>query len=321
MLELASKVEKLKSIIRDQKVGILFPGQASQYKSMGTDWYNSSKKFKEIFDYINSKIISDYREFLDSDLFGILEDEQKINVTLYSQISIFSVSVACYEAMKETLEQVYHVLAGHSLGEYSALVCSECISIDDGIDLVVKRGYYMHNYSKDGTMFAVIYSFDSDSILLIERLVSQYNSVVANYNSYSQLIISCSLEVVEDLKGIVKKEFPGAKIIPLRVSGGFHSYLVNQANEMLKNEIEKVVFKKPRIPIYISSERVDDPVTIKELMKEQMIKPVNWIRTIENISKECSVMIEILPNRVLTNLCRKGFPSNIASISYSLEDI
>ncbi|MCS6955223.1 MAG: ACP S-malonyltransferase [Candidatus Calescibacterium sp.] len=323
MLELLSKIDKIKKVIDNKKVVILFPGQASQYKSMGSIWYNSFSKYKQIFDYINQKVTSYYRDFIDEDLFSLIENEQKLNITLYSQISIFTVSVCCYETLREVFGDSQCCLAGHSLGEYSLLVCSGCISLDSGIDLVVKRGYYMHNYSKNGTMFAVIYSFDNSSIGLLESILKSYNSVVANYNSYSQLIVSCSVEVVDDLRERIKKEFSGCKIIPLRVSGAFHSHLVDVANQYLQKEIDKVSFSKPVVPICLNSSFCYDPLEIKEIMKNQMVTPVNWIKTIETIYNSFSevVFIEVLPNKVLTNLSRKGFPSNIADISYSVEEL
>lgn len=315
---------KLKSIINNKNLVLVFPGQASQYKQMGINWYNSFSRFKEVFDYINQKLIQDYKDYIDSDLFSILENEEKINITLYSQISIFAVSVSCFETIKDLFENVV-CFTGHSLGEYSALVCANSLTLDQGIDLVVKRGYFMHNYSKNGTMFAVIYQFNYDTIQKLEEIVQKNFSVIANYNSYNQLIISAPLENSENLKEEIKKEFNNAKIIPLKVSGAFHSYLVKEANEHMKKEIDKINFLEPCKPVFLNldSRGYLKGSEIKEAMKGQMVSPVKWIQTVENIynSYENIIFLEILPNKVLTNLVRKGFNTSISNTFFAIEEL
>ncbi|MFN4220495.1 MAG: ACP S-malonyltransferase [bacterium] len=156
---------ELENVLKNKKIAAVFPGQASQYKQMGINWYKSFSKFKNTIDYINQKIKQEYQNYLESDLFEILENEEKLNLTLYSQISIFAVSIASYETFIEFMDPDQIVcFTGHSLGEYSALVCSKSLTLDQGIDLVVKRGYFMNNYSKNGTMFAVIYQFNTEKI-------------------------------------------------------------------------------------------------------------------------------------------------------------
>ncbi len=320
MIELANKIEKLKEITKNKNVAVLFPGQASQYKDMGMSWYNCFDKFKQTFDYINNKIEKEFKDYLGSNLFEIIKDEEKLNITLYSQISIFAVSISCYYTINETIENVV-CFAGHSLGEYTALTASNTINLDDAINLVVKRGYYMHHYSQNGTMFAIIYPFSTESISKLENILQNYNAVIANYNSYNQLIVSSPINNTEQIKEEIKKEFNSCKIIPLKVSGAFHSYLVNQANNYLAQEIEKVEFQKPQKPIFLDTQPVTDPQQIKEIMKKQMITPVNWIKTVENINEKYSnlILLEVLPNKILTNLGRKGL--NVGEISISIEEI
>jgi [acyl-carrier-protein] S-malonyltransferase len=316
-----NKINKLIEITNDKKVVLLFPGQASQYKNMGLDWYNNSDKFKTIIDYINQKI-KEYNT--DIDLFSILQDESKLNITLYSQIAIFSISMASYETIKEAIEKKTLCLTGHSLGEYSALCAASSISLDQATNLVLKRGYFMHNYSKKGTMFAVIWNFNLDTIKILEELVKKYNSVIANYNSYNQLIVSCPIEVYENLVNEVKNNFKNCKVIPLKVSGAFHSYLMNEANELMKQEIEKTQFSKPQKDLFLNSQLHKDPKEIKKTLSNQIINPIHWIQTIQNINnyyKEDFIFLELLPNKVLTNLIKKGFDSSIQSKIVNLEEI
>jgi [acyl-carrier-protein] S-malonyltransferase len=314
--------------LKNRKVVLLFPGQASQYIGMGKKLYELSSTYKQTFDKIRDYVNSNLSNFIDIDLKDLIEKEEnkdKLDLTKYSQIAIFSVSISSFYFLREYLN-FDNILtgAGHSLGEYTLLTAFESLSLYDAVSLVVKRGYFMYNYSKEGTMFAVIYNFDNDSINKLNEIVSKFNSVIANFNSYNQLIVSCDLGVVENLKEEIKKEFSNIKIIPLKVSGAFHSPLVNQANELFKQEILKVEFKDPVKPVFISvdSREHSNNDIIKNLMLDQMVSSVNWINTIENIVRKYNdfIFLELLPNKILTNLIQKGF-KNLNVETYSLEDL
>jgi len=314
--------------LKTKKVVLLFPGQASQYIGMGKKLYELSSTYKQTFDKIRDYVNSNLSNFIDIDLKDLIEKEEnkdKLDLTKYSQIAIFSVSISSFYFLREYLN-FDNILtgAGHSLGEYTLLTAFESLGLYDAVSLVVKRGYFMYNYSKEGIMFAVIYNFDNDSINKLNEIVSKFNSVIANFNSYNQLIVSCDLGVVENLKGEIKKEFGNIKIIPLKVSGAFHSPLVSQANELFKQEILKVEFKDPVKPVFISvdyNEHSNKDI-IKNLMLNQMVSSVNWINTIENIVRKYNdfVFLELLPNKILTNLIQKGF-KNLNVEIYSLEDL
>lgn len=312
--------------LKNKKFVLLFPGQASQYVGMGKKLYELSSTYKQTFDKIRDYVNSNLSNFIDIDLRDLIEKEEnkdKLDLTKYSQIAIFSVSISSFYFLREYLNNIL-TGAGHSLGEYTLLTAFESLSLYDAVSLVVKRGYFMYNYSKEGTMFAVIYNFDNDSINKLNEIVSKFNSVIANFNSYNQLIVSCDLGVVENLKGEIKKEFGNIKIIPLKVSGAFHSPLVSQANELFKQEILKVEFKDPVKPVFISvdSNEHNNKDIIKNLMLDQMVSSVNWINTIENIVRKYNdfVFLELLPNKILTNLIQKGF-KNLNVETYSLEDL
>jgi len=314
--------------LKNRKVVLLFPGQASQYIGMGKKLYELSSTYKQTFDKIRDYVNSNLSNFIDIDLKDLIEKEEnkdKLDLTKYSQIAIFSVSISSFYFLREYLN-FDNILtgAGHSLGEYTLLTAFESLSLYDAVSLVVKRGYFMYNYSKEGTMFAVIYNFDNDSINKLNEIVSKFNSVIANFNSYNQLIVSCDLGILQNLKEEIKKEFGNIKIIPLKVSGAFHSPLVSQANELFKQEILKVEFKDPIKPVFISVDSKDhsNKDIIKNLMLNQMVSSVNWIDTIENIVRKYNdfVFLELLPNKILTNLIQKGF-KNINVEAYSLEDL
>jgi [acyl-carrier-protein] S-malonyltransferase len=315
-------------MLKTKKVVLLFPGQASQYIGMGKKLYELSSAYKQTFDKIRDYVNSNLFSFIDIDLKDLIEKEEnkdKLDLTKYSQVAIFSVGISSFYFLREYLN-FDNILtgAGHSLGEYTLLTAFESLSLYDAISLVVKRGYFMYNYSKEGTMFAVIYNFDNNSINKLNEIVSKFNSVIANFNSYNQLIVSCDLGVVENLKEEIKKEFGNIKIIPLKVSGAFHSPLVNQANELFKQEILKTEFKDPVKPVFISVDSREHSAKdiIKNLMLNQMVSSVNWIDTIENIVRKYNdfVFLELLPNKILTNLIQKGF-KNLNVETYSLEDL
>jgi [acyl-carrier-protein] S-malonyltransferase len=312
--------------LKTKKVVLLFPGQASQYIGMGKKLYELSSTYKQTFDKIRDYVNSNLFSFIDIDLKDLIEKEEnkdKLDLTKYSQVAIFSVGISSFYFLREYLNNIL-TGAGHSLGEYTLLTAFESLSLYDAVSLVVKRGYFMYNYSKEGTMFAVIYNFDNDSINKLNEIVSKFNSVIANFNSYNQLIVSCDLGVMENLKEEIKKEFGNIKIIPLKVSGAFHSPLVNQANELFKQEILKTEFKDPVKPVFISvdSNEHSNKDIIKNLMLNQMVSSVNWINTIENIVRKYNdfVFLELLPNKILTNLIQKGF-KNLNVETYSLEDL
>jgi [acyl-carrier-protein] S-malonyltransferase len=312
--------------LKNKKVILLFPGQASQYIGMGKKLYELSSTYKQTFDKIRDYVNSNLSNFIDIDLRDLIEKEEnkdKLDLTKYSQVAIFSVGISSFYFLREYLNNIL-TGAGHSLGEYTLLTAFESLSLYDAVSLVVKRGYFMYNYSKEGTMFALIYNFDNNSINKLNEIVSKFNSVIANFNSYNQLIVSCDLGILQNLKEEIKKEFGNIKIISLKVSGAFHSPLVNQANELFKQEILKTEFKDPVKPVFISvdSREHSDKDIIKNLMLNQMVSSVNWIDTIENIVKKYNdfVFLEILPNKILTNLIQKGF-KNLNVETYSLEDL
>ncbi|MGB9638022.1 MAG: ACP S-malonyltransferase [bacterium] len=311
-------------LLKNKRIVLLFPGQASQYINMGMKLYESDNIYRQIFDKIADYINKNFKEFIDIDLRDLIKNveyKEKLDLTKYSQIAIFSVSISSFYFLREYVGDIL-TGAGHSLGEYTLLTAFNSLDLYDAINLVIKRGYFMYNYAKQGTMFAVIYNFDKNSINKLNEIVKKFNSVIANYNSYNQLIVSCSLDVVDNLKEEIKKEFNNVKIIPLKVSGAFHSPLVNEANEIFKQEIFKTNFNDPIKSVFINSQKVNDKDVIKNLMMDQMVRPVNWIETIENINNEYDnfIFIELLPNKILSNLIQKGF-KNISVEVYSLEDL
>lgn len=168
-------------IIKNKKVVLLFPGQASQYIKMGKKLYDSFDTYKQVFDKINDYIKQNLSDFIDVDLKELIENEEnkdKLDLTKYSQVSIFSVSISSFYFLRDYLDWDNILTgAGHSLGEYTLLTVFQALDLFDAVYLVVKRGYFMYNYSKEGTMFALIYNFDNDSI-------NQLNDIV-----YSHLLI------------------------------------------------------------------------------------------------------------------------------------
>jgi [acyl-carrier-protein] S-malonyltransferase len=293
-------------------IALVFPGQGSQYLGMCKDlllndkFINYFKKASDLFD------IDLYSHCIN----GSLED---LNSTYIAQPAIFIHSIIIDQILKLNNIKVKAV-AGHSLGEYSALVSSGVISFDDCLKILKVRCTEMHkaNRKYKGTMLAIIYN----DLELIKEICNNFsNTVVANVNSLNQIIISGPIDQIESAVKLLK-ENNIKKMIRLNVSGAFHSPLMNEANLSLKKAINSVNFNNSSIAVYqnILPKENFEGIKIKENLLKQLTGSVLWYSTICNMKKNnIDTIIEVGPKKVLSNLIRK-IDSNINVISIDKYD-
>lgn len=280
------------------KTAFIFPGQGAQYVGMGKDFYDTYKEAKEVFD-LAGKVTG-----LDMYKLCFTENEN-INITEYTQIAMLATEVAILKVM-ESKGIKADVAAGLSLGEYGALAAADVFSLEDLFYLIRKRGIFMQEaYPVGGAMTAVL-GMDADKIREIcentEGIVS-----VANYNCPGQIVITGEAGAVEKAAATLSEN--GAKrCIPLKVSGPFHSALLEGAGELLFTELDKVSVKKPQIPYIcnVDASCVTEETNIKELLKKQVSSSVCWQQSVENMIEDgVDTFIEIGPGKTLAGFMKK----------------
>ncbi len=283
----------------------IFPGQGSQFPGMGFELYNSNESAKQMFEKANSVLNFDITKLMFE---GSDEDLKKTNVT---QPAIFIHSVILANCITNFNPDM---VAGHSLGEFSAITAAKVISFEDGLNLVVQRANAMHKACEENnsTMAAVI-GLESK---LVEQICENQSGVVvtANYNSPNQIVISGQLNSVEKTCQVLKDH--GAKrAIILPVGGAFHSPLMESAKKNLETAVSQIEFRKPICPIYQNVNAVgeNNPTKIKKNIISQLVKPVMWYQTIQNmINDGANSFSEVGPGNVLTGL-NKRINRNISS--------
>jgi [acyl-carrier-protein] S-malonyltransferase len=277
----------------------VFPGQGAQFVGMGMDLYEKSPLAKELFEKANTIL-----GFRITDLMfkGTDEDLRQTKVT---QPAIFLHSVI----LARTLENFKpDMVAGHSLGEFSALVASKALSFEDGLILVSKRANAMQKACEaNPSTMAAILGIDDSKAEEVCRSIKEEVVVPANYNSPGQLVISGSLKGIEI--ACEKLKAAGAKrALPLKVGGAFHSPLMESARVELAAAIHSTTFNKPICPIYqnVNAQGVTNPDIIKENLISQLTSPVRWTQIMQNmIADGASTFIEVGPGTVLQGLVKK----------------
>ncbi|HOK25517.1 MAG TPA: ACP S-malonyltransferase [Bacteroidales bacterium] len=277
----------------------VFPGQGSQYPGMGKDLYEKYPLAKELFDKANEIL-----GFRITDLM-FNGTEEGLKQTKVTQPAIFLHSTIIIKVMGDAFSP--DMVAGHSLGEFSALVANRTISFEEGLVLVSKRAAAMQKACEmnPSTMAAILGLDDS----IVEEVCAGFNGAVvpANYNSPGQIVISGTFEAIDQAIEILKAK--GAKrALKLQVGGAFHSPLMEPARKELEEAINSTPFKKPVCPVYqnVNAKPSTDPGEIKANMVMQLTSPVRWTQTIINmINDGATSFTEAGPGNVLQGLIKK----------------
>ena len=277
----------------------VFPGQGAQFSGMGLDLCNQSDIAKELFDSANSILGFKITETMFN---GSAEDLKQTKVT---QPAIFLHSVILAKILGDNFKP--EMVAGHSLGEFSALVSTGVISFEDGLKLVSKRATAMQKACdiQKSTMAAVLGLEDS----IVEKVCDSIDGVVvaANYNCPGQLVISGEINAINEACEKLK-ENGARRALVLPVGGAFHSPLMSPAKEELEKAIKNTIFHKPSCPIYqnVTASAVMDENEIKNNLISQLTSPVRWTHTIQQMVEDgASEFIEVGPGKVLQGLVKK----------------
>ena len=285
----------------------VFPGQGAQFVGMGKDLYDNSPLAKEYFEKANE--ILGYR-ITDLMFEGTPEDLRQTKVT---HPAVFLHSVITAISMGNDFRP--DMVAGHSLGEFSALVSAKALTFEDGLRLVYARAMAMQKACEiePSTMAAVIGLDDETVEEVCDEVNKEHIVVAANYNSVGQLVISGSIEGIDKACEMLKER--GAKrALKLPVGGAFHSPLMEPARQELQAAIEMAVVSTPVCPVYqnVNANPQTDPESIKKNLIAQLTAPVRWTQTVKNmINDGADEFIELGPGDVLKGLVKKVNPNVI----------
>ena len=300
---------------------ILFPGQGSQIVGMGSEFYNNFEIVKKIFKEADEKLNYKISKI-------ILEGpEDKLKLTENTQPAILTVSYAIFSVLKKEFNFSFKktkFFAGHSLGEYSALVCAESVDFTDALFLLFERGKSMQEAVPvgKGSMIAVLGSKIDELNALIKNNEIKGVCEIANDNAEGQTIISGDIESVNFLQSLLKEN--KKKFIPLNVSAPFHCSLMKPAALKMEDKINSVNFKKPIFDVVcnVTSNPANEPEKIKNLLIEQIYSTVRWRESILYMSKEkISNFLEIGPGKVLTGMVKRTIKDTKCFSINSIDDI
>ena len=293
------------SLNKKTNFAVIFPGQGSQYSGMGRFLYDNYQTARETF-----KLADDTLNFSLSDLCfnGNIKD---ITKTYNTQPALLTISYIMYQIYIKKRDLRPSLLLGHSLGELTALVCSNAIKFTDGIKIARDRGLYMQECGdkSEGSMLAVLSEISSEKLIL----------EIANYNSNNQIVLSGNIRALDMIKEKLKKE--NIKCIRLNVSAAFHSPIMESASSKLRKNLSQYKFSQMSIPVisnisgkpYLSQDDV-----IKNLSL-QVTKPVHWVKSISNALKlGANLFVEVGPKSVLKNL-NKNICESIETLSLDIE--
>ncbi len=280
----------------------IFPGQGAQYVGMGLDLYEKYPLAQELFETANAILGFSITDIMFE---GMPEDLKQTKVT---QPAIFLHSVILSKVMGENFRP--DMVAGHSLGEFSALVANSVLNFEDGLKLVSQRALAMQKACElsPSTMAAVLALDDA----VVERICAETPGIVvaANYNCPGQLVISGEIQAIETACEKMK-EAGARRALVLPVGGAFHSPLMEPAREELASAIENTSFNTAQCPIYqnVTTVAVSDSATIKKNLISQLTAPVKWTQSVENMVKDgAKLFIEVGPGKVLQGLVKKIAP-------------
>ena len=293
------------------KIAFIFSGQGAQYVGMGKELYDAYPVCKNVFDRANEVLGFDIKNLIFNG------EKEELNITENTQPAILTTSIAILSILKER-GIIADITAGLSLGEYSALVASESIDFDTALKLVKKRGHIMQEAVPlgIGAMAAVI-GLGEDKIKLILNSISNAGTVeIANYNTPNQIVIGGEKDAV-NLAQVKLTEAGARKVIPLKVSGPFHTSMLNNLKDIKFNE------PKLKVITNVTGDFITDKNEINSLLEKQVKSSVKWSKTIEKMLEEgIDTFIEIGPSKTLSSFVKEISRNKKANLNiFNVEDL
>lgn len=301
------------------KIAFIFSGQGAQYVGMGKELYDAYPVCKNVFDRANEVLGFDIKNLIFNG------EKEELNITENTQPAILTTSIAILSILKER-GIIADITAGLSLGEYSALVASEAIDFDTALKLVKKRGHIMQEAVPlgIGAMAAVI-GLGEDKIKLILNSISDAGTVeIANYNTPNQIVIGGEKDAV-NLAQVKLTEAGARKVIPLKVSGPFHTSMLNNASKELGEYLKDIKFNEPKLKVItnVTGDFITDKNEINSLLEKQVKSSVKWSKTIEKMLEEgIDTFIEIGPSKTLSSFVKEISRNKKANVNiFNVEDL
>ena len=295
------------------KTAFLFPGQGAQKTGMGQDFYEKFPSAREIFDQASQWLSLDMKALC-------FEKNDRLNLTEYTQVALVTTCLAM-EKVVEEYGLCPDVTAGLSLGEYCAIAVSGGMSVQDAITTVRKRGILMEQAvpAGEGSMAAVM-GLDADKI---QAVLGGMKAEIANYNCPGQIVITGPKAAVEEAS-VKLKEAGARRVLPLTVSGPFHSSMLQNAGKELEKELSKVEFSSLKIPYVtnVTAQYVTDFKETKDLLAKQISSSVRWQQSVEKMLEDgVDTFVEIGPGKTLTGFMKKIAPDAKTYNIQKVEDL
>lgn len=283
------------------KIGFLFPGQGAQSIGMGKDLYENYQEVRDIYENVHKITGVDIKKITFDGT------EQELSKTQNTQIAVLTMSLAILKLLQKKGINA-EISAGLSLGEYTALIYSKCISFEDGVELVKKRGEYMQNLLPEGdwTMAAILGMEDEKVEEVCKKVVDGF-VVPVNYNTQGQVVISGEKTAVEQAE-IIAKEMGAKKVRILKTSGPFHTKKLIEASNALRKDLEKININKFKTKVVknIDGDIYKDEENIKDILAEHMISPVKFSKCLETMLKMgIDTFVEIGPGKTLSGFVKR----------------